>query len=78
MNRKILLLLAVCLGLAARDGIAAPAPRRRALLIGINDYTASRLGRPTTAPQRDWPNLAGAVNDVGALEEMLGLIYGFD
>jgi hypothetical protein len=81
VNRKILLLLAVCLGFAARDGIAAPAPRRRALLIGINDYTASRLGvrpRTETAPQRDWPNLAGAVNDVGALEEMLGLLYGFD
>jgi len=78
VNRKILLLLAVCLALAAGDGMAAPAPRRRALLIGINDYTASRLGRPEAAPQRDWPNLAGAVNDVGALEEMLGLLYGFD
>lgn len=78
MKQKILLLLAVCLSLAARNGMAAQAPRRRALLIGINDYTASRLGRPEAAPQRDWPNLAGAVNDVDALQEMLGLLYDFD
>lgn len=89
MKPKFVLLLAVSLALVARDGMAAP--RRRALLIGINDYTASRLGvrprlvrpqivrpRPEAGPQRDWPNLAGAVNDVGALEEMLGLLYGFN
>lgn len=54
---------------------------KRALLIGINDYTASRLGPPQapgTLPDRDWPNLSGAVNDVKAMEEMLVLLYGFD
>jgi len=52
---------------------------RRALLIGINDYTASRLGRPSsTAPPRDWRNLQGAVNDVELLEQLLGLLYGVD
>jgi len=54
---------------------------RRALLIGINDYTASRLNaRPATLPpmDRDWPNLSGAVNDVNAIREMLVLLYGFD
>jgi hypothetical protein len=52
---------------------------RRALLIGINDYTASHLGvrRLAPAPGRDWPNLAGAVNDVRILKEMLPLLYGF-
>jgi hypothetical protein len=78
---KILLLLVFCIALVARDGMAAPATRRRALLIGINDYTASSLGvrpRLEAPPQRDWPNLAGAVNDVGALQEMLGLLYDFD
>lgn len=56
-------------------------PHRRALLIGINDYTASRLGPPPIpgeVPERDWPNLNGAVNDVNALAEMLVGAYGFD
>lgn len=55
-------------------------PRRRALLIGINDYSASRLGpRPRVIPpERDWDNLSGAVTDVGLIQEMLVLLYGFD
>jgi caspase domain-containing protein len=63
-------------------GIHAQQPgHRRALLIGINDYSASRLGPPPApgaVPDRDWANLSGAVNDVGAIEEMLVLLYGFD
>lgn len=50
-----------------------------ALLIGINDYTASRLGKPMPgAPQRDWIELKGAVNDVEMLKQMLVLLYGVD
>jgi hypothetical protein len=58
--------------------------RRRALLVGINDYTASRLvpanvrSSVPPAPGRDWPNLTGAANDVHTLEEMLVLLYGFE
>ena len=74
MIRTALVLVAL---LAAID--ARPAPRRRALLIGINDYSASRLGGPRhAAPNRDWPNLSGAVNDVRLLQEMLVLLYGFE
>ncbi len=49
------------------------------MLVGINDYTASRLGRPHAAPaeRREWPNLYGAVNDVTILREMLIERYGF-
>jgi uncharacterized caspase-like protein len=56
------------------------APRRRALLVGINDYSASDLSAPKPAAdagplpkgQRgDWPDLAGAVNDVEAMRDML-------
>jgi hypothetical protein len=57
------------------------APHRRALLVGINDYTASTLAaHPQTAPApgRDWPNLGGAVNDVNTMRDMLVALYGFD
>jgi hypothetical protein len=73
---RALLLLCVAMGTLALH--AQPGPRR-ALLIGINDYTASRLGakNPGAIPPRDWPNLNGAVNDVRTLQEMLQLVYGF-
>jgi len=58
---------------------AVAAPHRLALLIGINDYTASRLTKiREAAPDRDWPNLAGAVNDTAAMRELLMLLHGFD
>jgi hypothetical protein len=79
--RVFLSVLTLC-AFAAGSGVSAqPASHRRALLIGINDYTASRIGaRPNAAPvpNRDWPNLAGAVNDVNTLREMLVPLYGFD
>lgn len=53
---------------------------RRALLIGINDYSASGIAslRSGSPPHgRDWPPLNGAVNDVRTLKEMLVLLYGF-
>jgi hypothetical protein len=59
--------------------LALAAPHRSALLIGINDYTASRLTEIRAAPpDRDWPNLAGAVNDAAAMGELLVLLHGFD
>jgi hypothetical protein len=66
---------------AAGSVDAQPAGRRRALLVGVDDYTASHLdAQPglAPAPGRDWPNLKGAVGDVGAIGEMLVLLYGFD
>jgi len=73
-------LFAACAMLAACLHVDA-APHRRALLVGINDYIASTLAaHPQTAPApgRDWPNLAGAVNDVNTMREMLVALYGFD
>jgi len=56
-----------------------PRNKRLALLIGIDDYTASRMGaRPYEAGERDWPTLRGAVNDVVILEQMLHDDYDFD
>lgn len=74
---RVAVLLLCCI---AVDAAGAEGPRRRALLIGINDYTASRIpaaARPE-APERDWPDLLGAVHDVEILREMLVLLHGFD
>jgi hypothetical protein len=70
------LVLATALILAPRID-AAPA-HRRALLIGINDYSASRLasiGPPV--PGRVWSNLDGALNDVALMRELLLKKRGF-
>jgi hypothetical protein len=72
LNRRAALFLALLLTCApCAEG------RKRALLIGINDYTASRF---PTHPKldRDWPNLGGAVRDVRLLQELLVLLYGFE
>lgn len=56
-------------------------PHRRALLIGINDYSASGLPRRpgyVPVPGRDWPSLGGAVNDVQLMREMLVRRRHFD
>lgn len=59
---------------------AHAAGKRRALLIGINDYSASRFGRLRVKPppDRDWNDLSGTANDVEALRTMLIELYGFD
>src|SRR5438270_6362825 len=67
--------------LLVADGRAQTVPHRRAILIGINDYSASHVAPSINAhpvPERDLPNLTGAVNDVTAIQEMLVLLYGFD
>ncbi len=66
-------LLLICV--IAASALARP----RALLIGINDYSAREIRtRPQPpAPGREWPDLAGAVNDVKALREILIDVYGF-
>src|SRR5690349_8397764 len=56
---------------------ASAQPARRALLIGIDDYTASTLPSMTAVPQRGWNDLRGATNDVRILASMLQLRYGF-
>lgn len=71
--------LVITIAFALFAPLAAATPHRSALLIGINDYTASRLTRiRAAAPDRDWPNLSGAVNDTIAMRELLVLLRGFD
>lgn len=81
------LTIAVCVSVSSQLAARAPsdsshqAPRRRALLVGINDYTASRLrGAGPNAPQpirQHWRNLKGAVNDVEAIRDVLEASFGF-
>lgn len=67
----LLVLLAFGFGVPGR---AAEAPvRKRALLVGINDYEAPVPVRGG----REWRNLSGAVNDALALRERLVADYGF-
>lgn len=72
MKRTVFALL-VLLALTAE-----PQPTRRALLIGIDDYTASAIPGPQSGLGRGWPDLKGAVNDAGILAEMLVLLHGFE
>ncbi|HEX6161332.1 MAG TPA: caspase family protein, partial [Thermoanaerobaculia bacterium] len=52
--------------------------RRRAVLVCIDDYSASGLGRPRAGvPSRGWQSLKGAVNDVEAMREMIRERHGF-
>jgi hypothetical protein len=81
--RFVLLSLLVGSLLFGSDLLAQSAGRRRALLIGINDYSASSIAptapsSPAPAAGRQWPSLTGALNDVHAIGEMLTLLYGFE
>src|SRR5215217_2747644 len=71
--------MCIAVGVIAASACQAEAATRRALLIGINDYSGSRL--PAVAPDgardRDVPNLDGAVNDVTIMRELLIALYGF-
>jgi Caspase domain len=53
------------------------AQKRRALLVGIDDYSASRIPKTGTPGRPRWSNLEGAINDVQAMREMLIAKYGF-
>ncbi|HEX7152513.1 MAG TPA: caspase family protein [Thermoanaerobaculia bacterium] len=57
--------------MAAAAERAAHPTQKRALLVGINDYSASTLPVQSDAPDRGWPSLLGAVNDVTTLRELL-------
>src|ERR1043166_1898324 len=56
---------------------ASAQPAKRALLIGIDDYTASTLPIVKKEEHRGWPDLQGAANDVRILSNMLVLRHGF-
>jgi len=53
---------------------ASAEPRRRALLVGINDYEPQA---PKDSTGRRFPNLEGAVNDVELMRDMLRSVYKF-
>lgn len=58
-------------------GLGAEA-RSRALLIGINDYSASRLPvQRGVIPLRNWSDLDGAIQDVATIRDLLVVLHGF-
>jgi uncharacterized caspase-like protein len=57
--------------------LQAETARRRAILIGINDYSASTLAHSMPSPDRAWSNLDGAVNDVDLMRELVIALYDF-
>ncbi|MBV9493534.1 MAG: caspase family protein, partial [Acidobacteria bacterium] len=71
--RIVLLIAAVVLAQPLRAA-------KLALLVGIDDYTASRLQadkKSKPVPGRDWPNLDGAVNDIRLAADLLVAVHGF-
>jgi len=68
-------------GASSGGGSPVRTPTQRALVVGIDDYTASRLPSPSRstgpAPGRAWGNLSGAVNDAEAIGEVLTDRYGY-
>lgn len=71
---------AITVALLISCAIEAQPIRRRALLIGINDYSASRIAPRALAasPSRAWSNLDGAVTDAELMRGLLLDRYGFD
>jgi hypothetical protein len=82
MSIRIPLGLLIACSLFTAIELDAQTPgRRRAVIIGINDYSASHIATrsfPLPVPGRDWPNLAGAVTDAEILRQMLPILYGFE
>ena len=55
----------------------AAEPARRALVIGIEDYSASKLRGVPSPVRRNWYNLNAAVDDAEAMRVVLMKKYGF-
>src|SRR5690242_18761857 len=71
MSLKKLLLVCVI-------ALHAHAAHRRALLVGIDDYTASHIPpHASPVPGRDYTNLGGSVNDVTSMRDVVARL-GFD
>jgi len=72
-------LILALVSLLCASVLNAQTGRSRALLIGINDYSASSLPAPerSAPPDRAWANLDGALNDVEMMRELLVALYGF-
>ena len=76
MRERVFTLVAAVLVLMG--GLDAQAGQNRALLLGINDYSASRLPVQRGAiPLRNWSDLDGAVHDVQTMRDLLVALHGF-
>jgi caspase domain-containing protein len=71
---KIVFAFTLCLLALTAD---AQPIRRRAVIVGIDDYTASTIPRSRDIEHRGWPDLRGAARDAHLLRELLTSRYGF-
>lgn len=74
---RTIVALALAAAMAIAESAEAQMPRRRALLVGIDDYSASRITRAGAPESRGWPALRGAVQDVALVRELLIARYSF-
>ena len=74
MARLLFCAALLAAGREASAGAVEP-PRRRAVLVGIDDYAIPNARR--VSPGRTWPSLRGAVRDASLFREMLVARYGF-
>lgn len=57
--------------------LTAQSPARRALIVAVDDYSASRWSQGKVGGHRGWPELRGAVRDAETLRVLLRELHGF-
>jgi hypothetical protein len=79
MRRAGRAIAGTCAALLFTCTLAARPVQKRALLIGIDDYSASHWKSVLSAgvTERDWSNLDGAVNDARLMRDLLVALRGF-
>jgi len=76
MSRIVIFLGALLTFMSVADATDSFAQKKRAVLVGINDYSPAQTDAGT--PLRKWKDLKGAVNDAETVAAILDSKYQFD